>query len=141
MLSLKFKEAGEDTQMASAITALERSLQTFAISARTGNVFDVKCLQTVAAIRTALNVLSEYLDETFDKNLENYKHFKNFLDVARNLCGSEKRSSIRLFLLKQLVRRNGIDSVKKQCESKELQWLLPQQHQVMSCISCRYCDF
>ena len=41
------------------------------------------------------------------------------------------RSPIRLFLLKQLVRKYGIDKMKEKCEQIELQWILPVQNQVL----------
>ena len=128
---LKSKEAGEDIQMLAALKSLERSLQNFSIGARTENVFDVNSLQNVAAIRAALNILWKYLDENFDENLRKYNNLQTLLDVTKRLCESENRSPIRLFLLKQLVRKYGIDNVKKRCEKKELQWILPPESQVM----------
>ena len=116
--------------MAAAVKLLERSVQNYSIGARTERVFDVNSLQGVGAVRAALNILWQYLDENFDENFRKYDNLQALLDVARGLCESENRSSVRLFLLKQLVRRYGIDTVKKRCEKKELQWILPPQRQV-----------
>ena len=132
MKLLKCKEAGEDNQILMATRTLESSLQVFSIGIRTPpNVFNVNSLQTVAATRAAIDVLSTFLGEDYASNRQQYKNFSAFLQVTRNLCTYVSRSPIRLFLLKQLVRKHGIDFIKEKCRNEELQWILPVQNKVI----------
>lgn len=110
---------------------LQSSLQVFSIDGRTPeNVLNVNVLQTAAATRGSLKVLSMYIDENYTSNMQELEKLPTFLEVARNLCTGENRSAIRLFLLKQLVRKYGIGTTKERCQNEELQWILPVHNQV-----------
>ena len=129
---LKTKEIGNNVQIVKATRMLESSLQVFSVELRTSpNLISASSLQTIATIRAALEVLSTYLGDNYATNAEINETFPFFLQAARKLCAMANRSAIRLFLLKQLVRKYGIDTMKEKCEQSELQWILPVQNQVL----------
>ena len=109
---------------------LERTLQTIH---ETGPL-EVDCLQDIAGIRAALDVLSTYLRDDFVENFQRLDPFPKCLDAARHLCIHPSRNVVQLFLLKQLVRNdpNGIDAVKERCKRNELKWIMPPQAEVKS---------
>ena len=129
----KAKEAGENTQIVLTCTILEKALQTIH-EAHSPNAIDINCLQNIAGIRAALDVLSTYLCDDFVENLQRLDALPKCLEAARLLCSRPNSSEnvIELFLLKQLVRHdpNGIDAVKERCKRKELDWIMPPQAEV-----------
>ena len=129
---LKTKEIGNNVQIVKATRMLESSMQVFSVELRTSpNLISASSLQTVATTRAALEVLSTCLGDNYATNAERNETFQSFLQAARRLCAMANRSPIRLFLLKQLVRKYGIDTMKEKCEQSELQWILPVQNQVL----------
>ena len=124
MKLLKFKEAGENTQILEICSILERAIGTHSL--------DIKCLKDIAGIRAALDVLSTYLRDDFVENFQRLDAFHKCLDAARHLCMHPSRNVVQLFLLKQLVCNdpNGIDAVKERCKRRELKWIMPPQAEV-----------
>ena len=127
---LKGKEGGANVQIVLASKILERTLGTISITA-SPNSLNIDCLKDIAAIRAALDVLSQYLDENFAENLGNFSDLSKCLETAKHMCCNSNRSVIQFFLLKQLVRHSGIDAVKERCKRKELDWILPPMLEVV----------
>ena len=124
---LRCKETAENSQILLATRNLQNALQVFSSDMRTPpNVFNVNSLQTVASTRASLDVLSTYIGEATDRQTPD--NLQELVQVARNLCNVG--SPIRLFLLKQLVRKFGIDIVKEICQTRGLEWIFPEQSQV-----------
>ena len=128
---LKAKEAKENAQISLASRILDRCLRNNYVT-HSSNSLNIDCLKDIAGIRAALDILSTYLGENFEGNLERLDAFPKCLETARHLCSDPSRSVIQLFLLKQLVRHdpNGIDAVKERCKRKELKWIMPPQLEV-----------
>ena len=125
---LKAKEGGENVQILSTCRILERKRQTI----HEARPLDINCLQDIAGIRAALDVLSTYLGDQFVINLERFKDLPTCIEAARHLCNNQSQNVVQLFLLKQLVRHdsNGIDAVKERCKRNELKWIMPPQSEV-----------
>ena len=130
MKLLKGKEGGANVQILMATRILERTLRTIPIKALP-NSLNIDCLKNIAAIRAALDVLSQYLDENFAENLGTFSALSKCLETAKHMCCNSSRSVIQFFLLKQLVRHSGIDTVKERCKRKELDWILPPMLEVI----------
>ena len=130
MKLLKGKEGGANVQILMATRILERTLRTVPIKALP-NSLNIDCLKNIAAIRAALDVLSQYLDENFAENLGTFSALSKCLETAKHMCCNSSRSVIQFFLLKQLVRHSGIDTVKERCKRKELDWILPPMLEVI----------
>ncbi|XP_028416584.1 E3 ubiquitin-protein ligase rnf213-alpha-like [Dendronephthya gigantea] len=120
---LKAREGGENVQLNIASRILDRSLRNISSSS---NTLTVSCLEDIAGIRSALEVVSSYLSDDFADNVKRFPKLSNCLASAKQLCS---RFVVKLFLLKQLVRHdpNGIDAVKERCRKEELNWIMPPQ--------------
>ena len=129
MKLLKGKEGGANVQILLAGKILERTLRTIAAKA-SPNALDINCLKDVAGIRAALDVLSKYLDYDFAENIKQFGALSKCLETAKHLCCNSSRSVIQFFLLKQLVHQSGINDVKKKCQTKHLNWILPKMPEV-----------
>ena len=134
MKLLKGKEGGANVQILMASQILERKLQTFANNTASPNSLNIDCLKDIAAIRAALDVLSQYLDENFAENLGKFSALSKCLETAKHMCCNSSRAVIRFFLLKQLVRHSGINAVKERCSKMELDWILPPMLEVLHLI-------
>ena len=132
MKLLKVKEAGKNVQIMSTCSILERTLRTINVTPQSPNALDINCLKDVAGIRAALDVLSTYLGDDFVDNFKRLDGFSKCLEAAKYMCNDPNRSTIQLFLLKQLVRHdpNGLDAVQERCKRKELKWIMPPQAEV-----------
>ena len=133
MKLLKGKEGGANVQILMASQILERKLRTFSNTA-SPNSLTINCLKDIAAIRAALDVLSKYLDENFADNFRKFSPLSKCLETAKHICCNSSRSVIKFFLLKQLVRHNGINAVKETCNREELDWILPPMLEVLHLI-------
>jgi hypothetical protein len=130
---LKAKEGGENVQILTTCSILERTLRTNRLTpSQSLNVLDINCLEDVAGIRAALDVLSTYLGDDFVDNFKRLDGFSKCLEAAKYMCNDPNRSTIQLFLLKQLVRHdpNGLGAVQERCKRKELKWIMPPQAEV-----------
>ena len=131
MKLIKCKETSDSAQILLAIELLKEATENLQIDIRSPpNTFSVLSLQGVAAIRAAFDVLSSYLGKDCLENIKKHENFSNYLEVSKNLCIASNQSPVRLFLLKQLVRKYGIDAVKDRCRNEWLSWILPVENQV-----------
>ena len=127
---LKLKDDEENAQFIVASKNLKGTV--LSQTSPSPNVGNISCLEAIAFIRAALDVLSTYLGNDFADNIRRFEALPTCLEAAKKLCNDPSRSAIQLFLLKQLVRHdpNGIDGVKERCKRKELEWIMPQQAKV-----------
>ncbi|XP_022803330.1 E3 ubiquitin-protein ligase rnf213-alpha-like isoform X2 [Stylophora pistillata] len=97
-------------------------------------------LEGVAKGRYSLSLVVELLYKLFIEG-DSYKDEKDKREVtklfesAKRLCKGLSSSTPHLYLLKQLVRRHGLDCVRTLDEYEELEWILPldarQQEEVI----------
>jgi hypothetical protein len=128
---LKAKEGGENVQILLVSRNLKRTMQTLHVTP-SPNAVNIDCLRDIAVIRAALDALSTHLGDEFAANLASFEALPTCLEAAKHMCCSPSRSSMQLFLLKQLVRHdpNGFDAVKERCKREELKWIMPPQAEV-----------
>ena len=90
-------------------------------------------LEGVAKGRYVLLLVADYLYKWFiegDKSsndLDVKREVMALLESARRLCVEGSSSTPQLYLLKQLVRRYGLDCVRTLGGYKELEWILPPE--------------
>ena len=90
-------------------------------------------LDGVAKGRYVLSLVAEYLYKLFIEGDNSYKDLDAkrevmfSLESARKLCMEVSSSTPQLYLLKQLVRRYGLDCVRTLGEYEELAWILPSE--------------
>ena len=90
-------------------------------------------LDGVAKGRYVLSLVVEYLYKLFIEGDCSYKErdakkeVMLLLDSVRKLCREVSSSTPQLYLLKQLVRRYGLDCVRTLGEYEELAWILPSE--------------
>ncbi|PFX19443.1 E3 ubiquitin-protein ligase RNF213 [Stylophora pistillata] len=88
-------------------------------------------LDGVAKGRYVLSLVVEYLYKLFIEGDSSYKdakiELKSLFNSARKLCMEVSSSTPQLYLLKQLVRRYGLDCVRTLGEFEELAWILPTE--------------
>ena len=90
-------------------------------------------LDGVAKGRYVLSLVAEYLYKLFIEGDNSYKDLEAkrevmfSLESARKLCMEVSSSTPQLYLLKQLVRRYGLDCVRTLGEYEELAWILPPE--------------
>ena len=89
---------------------------------------DVGALQGVAKARFALALVAEFM---FMSNEEPWQEreirngLEDLFEEARRMCNETQSSVPHVYLLKQLVCRFGLDSVKQLSKRKDLEWILP----------------
>ncbi|XP_022801884.1 E3 ubiquitin-protein ligase rnf213-alpha-like, partial [Stylophora pistillata] len=123
-LTLKLKHATENCE--GTVTALTHIDEDSAeMSARS--------LEGVAKGRFVLSLVVELLYKLFIEGDSSYRDEKvkrevtKLLVSARKLCLEMSSSTPQLYLLKQLVRRYGLDCVRTLGQFKELEWILPSE--------------
>ena len=123
-LTLKLKHATENCE--GTVTALTHIDEDSAeMSARS--------LEGVAKGRFVLSLVVELLYKLFIEGDSSYRDEKvkrevtKLLASARKLCLEVSSSTPQLYLLKQLVRRYGLDCVRTLGQFKELEWILPSE--------------
>ena len=90
-------------------------------------------LDGVAKGRYVLSLVVEFLYKLFIEGDSRYKdpdaksEVKLLLESAMKLCMDVSSSTPQLYLLKQLVRRYGLDCVRTLGECEELDWILPPE--------------
>ena len=90
-------------------------------------------LDGVAKGRYVLSLVAEYLYKLFIEGDNSYKDLDAkrevmfSLESARKLCMEVSSSTPQLYLLKQLVRRYGLDCVRTLGKYEELAWILPPE--------------
>ena len=90
-------------------------------------------LEGVAKGRYVISLVADYIykwfiegDSSF-QDLDVRREVKLLLESAKMLCMEASSSTPRLYLLKQLVRRYGLDCVRTLGEYEELEWILPPE--------------
>ena len=123
-LTVKLKHAKNTCE--EALTALRASeVESVEISALS--------LDGVAKGRYVLSLVVEFLYKLFIEGDSSYKDHDAkrevilLLEYARKLCTEVSSSTPQLYLLKQLVRRYGLDCVRTLGEYEELVWILPPE--------------
>ncbi|XP_022796393.1 E3 ubiquitin-protein ligase rnf213-alpha-like isoform X3 [Stylophora pistillata] len=119
-----------------------------ALSARDEDSAEMSALSLdgVAKGRYVLSLVVEFLYKLFIEGDSSYKDLDakrevlSLLECARKLCMGMSSSTPQLYLLKQLVRRYGLDCVRTLGEYEELAWILPAEarHQEEDVIQDRF---
>ena len=123
-LTVKLKHAKKTCE--EALTALKASDEDSA-------EMSALSLDGVAKGRYVLSLVVEYLYKLFIEGDCSYKErdakkeVMLLLDSVRKLCREVSSSTPQLYLLKQLVRRYGLDCVRTLGEYEELAWILPPE--------------
>ena len=90
-------------------------------------------LDGVAKGRFVISLVADYLYKWFIEgdgsfnDLDVRREVDLLLESARMLCMERSSSTPQLYLLKQLVRRYGLDRVRTLGEYEELEWILPPE--------------
>ena len=94
---------------------------------------DVDVLEGVAKARYALARTAEYMYKSTVENTEPWNdrqikmELETLFETARRLCYKSLSPAPRLFLLKQLARRFGVEAIHVLCGKKELEWIVPPE--------------
>ena len=102
-------------------------------SLRPTRELDVDVLEGVAKARYTLALTAEYMYKSTVENTELWNdrqikmELENLFETARRLCYKSLSPAPRLFLLKQLARRFGVETIHVLCGRKELEWIVPPE--------------
>ena len=100
---------------------------------------DVVLLENVAMGRYVLGITAEFMtlieeESTWD-DLRVKKELLSLIEAVRTMCcKSAAFSSPRLYLLKQLTRRFGVEVIHTLCERRELDWIVPLESRAQQVI-------
>ena len=100
-------------------------------SPRPTRELDVDVLEGVAKARYTLALTAEYMYKSTVENTEPWNdcqikmELETLFEMAKRLC--YKSLAPRLFLLKQLARRFGVETIHVLCGRKELEWIVPPE--------------
>ena len=94
---------------------------------------DVDVLEAVAKARYALALVAKFMYESVtekdgpwnDRVVQN--ELQSLFEGARRMCYKSLSQIPRLYLLKQLARRFGVESINILCDKKESEWILPPE--------------
>ncbi|KAK2555497.1 E3 ubiquitin-protein ligase rnf213-alpha [Acropora cervicornis] len=88
---------------------------------------DVALLENVAKGRYVLGVTAEFMNLMAEKGtLDDMRittEMLSLFEAVKTMCC--KSTTVRLYLLKQLARRFGVEVIQTLCERKELDWIVP----------------
>ena len=102
-------------------------------SLRTTREIDVDVLEGVAKARYTLALTAEYMYKSTVENKEPWNdrqikmELETLFETVRRLCYKSLSPAPRLFLLKQLARRFGVEAIHVLCGRKELEWIVPPE--------------
>ena len=102
-------------------------------SHRPSREIDVDALEGVAKARYTTALTAEYMYKSTVENTEPWNdrqikmELETLFETARRLCYKSLSPAPRLFLLKQLARRFGVEAIHVLCGKKELQWIVPPE--------------
>ena len=94
---------------------------------------DVDVLEGVAKARYTLTLTAEFMYKSTVENTEPWgdrlikMELETLFETARRLCYKSLSPAPRLFLLKQLARRFGVEAIHVLCGKKELEWIVPPE--------------
>ena len=94
---------------------------------------DVDVLEGVAKARYTLALTAEFMYKSTVENTEPWNDrqikmkLETLFETVRRLCYESLSPAPRLFLLKQLARRFGVETIHVLCGRKELQWIVPPE--------------
>ena len=102
-------------------------------SLRPTREIDVDVLEGVAKARYTLTLTAEYMYKSTVENTEPWNdrqikmELETLFETVRRLCYESLSPAPRLFLLKQLARRFGVEAIHMLCGRKELEWIVPPE--------------
>ena len=102
-------------------------------SLRPTRELDVDVLEGVAKARYTLALTAEYMYKSTVENTELWNdrqikmELETLFETASRLCYKSLSPAPRLFLLKQLARRFGVETIHVLCGRKELEWIVPPE--------------
>ena len=102
-------------------------------SPRPTRELDVDVLEGVAKARYTLALTAEFMYKSTVENTEPWNdrqikmELETLFETARRLCYKSLSPAPRLFLLKQLARRFGVETIHVLCGRKELEWIVPPE--------------
>ncbi|XP_022783821.1 E3 ubiquitin-protein ligase rnf213-alpha-like [Stylophora pistillata] len=94
---------------------------------------DVNVLEAVAKARYALASVAEFMYKSVTEKdapwneLPVQIELQSLFEGARRMCYKSLSHIPRLYLLRQLARRFGVESINILCGKKETEWILPQE--------------
>ena len=97
---------------------------------------EVIVLEGVAKARYALALTAELMyksaleDAAPWKDLQIKNELQTLFDAVRRMCYKSLSPVPRLYLLKQLARRFGVEAIHMLCGRKELEWIVPPESRV-----------
>ena len=89
---------------------------------------DVVLLENVAKGRYVLRVTAEFMNLMAEGTLDDMRITSELLslfEAVKTVCCKSTASALRLYLLKQLARRFGVDVIHTLCKRRELDWIVP----------------
>ena len=99
---------------------------------------DVALLENVAKGRYVLRVTAEFMNLMAEKGtLDDIRittEMLSLFEAVKTMCC--KSTTVRLYLLKQLARRFGVEVIQTLCERKELDWIVPLESRTQQ-VTCR----
>ena len=104
---------------------------------------DVVVLEGVAKARYALALVTDFMYKTAVENTAPWNdllirnELETLFEGVRRMCCEGSSPVPRLYLLKQLVRRYGVESIHVLCGIKAFEWIVPLENrdkQVKCCI-------
>ena len=94
---------------------------------------DVDVLEGVTKARYTLARTAEYMYKSTVENTEPWNdrqikmELETLFETARRLCYQSLSPAPRLFLLKQLARKFGVEAIHVLCGKRELEWIVPPE--------------
>ena len=102
-------------------------------SPRPTRELDVDVLEGVAKARYTLALTAEFMYKSTVENTEPWNDrqikmkLETLFETVRRLCYESLSPAPRLFLLKQLARRFGVETIHMLCGRQELEWIVPPE--------------
>ena len=94
---------------------------------------NVTSLEAIAKARCALTKIAEFMylsvvsDDERWSNQQTRAVLNTLFNHVQELCASVRSSSPTIFLLKQLVKRYGVNSIATVSQKEELSWIVPAE--------------
>ena len=105
-------------------------------SIQTARELDVMVLEGVAKARYILALTAQFMYKSAvedtspwnDRQIEN--ELQILFEAMRRMCDKSLNPAPRLYLLKQLARRFGVEVINVVCGRKDLDWIVPPESRV-----------